>query len=112
MRLREVVSQQPAVILTVTPTSHPADQVISIRGREGQYQHKLGLLRLTRQLHQHVVRIDRRALPLALFIERETLRDAPDVFPLEESPRVLRVVEVVDLALRAQKRFRITNVRA
>src|SRR5262249_32074988 len=85
-RLREVVDQQPSVILAITAPGHPADQVVSIGRSEGEDEHKLVLLRLTRQLHQHVIRIDRRGLLLSFLVEGELLRDAPDVFALEKDP--------------------------
>src|SRR5687767_10848249 len=70
------------------------------------------LLLLVRQMYQHEIRIDRRALPLALAVERDVLRHAPNVFTLEENFRILRVVKPVDLALRTHERFRIANMRA
>src|SRR4030095_7667610 len=61
-RFREIVDEELPIVLSIAATGQPANHVVAICWSERKDEDKLVLLLLTRQLHEHVIRIDRRGL--------------------------------------------------
>src|SRR5438128_2031630 len=109
-RFGEVVNQKRAVSVAVAASRHPADHVVTIRGRERKNLDKLSSGFFVRQLHQHKVRLERLLLLLILFIESHLARDTPQVFALKERIDILSMIKAKHLALRLDKSLRIAHM--
>src|SRR5262245_25321239 len=103
-----MIGTKLAVMSTVTATGDPADQVVTICGRERKNGCEFQS-RFTGELYHHKKRFDDIG-GLGSLLTPALLRNSPYVFPVVEHLLVLDMVGCVNQSLNPKKHLRVTNV--